>query len=143
MGSNSSDNMPLESEVFDYVVIGGGTAGLAMAARLVEGSSHSIAVIEAGGFYEKDNGNLNVVPGYCTFFAGTDPDDVNPLIDWGFVTEPQKVRLVSPFSSTILLTRTERPLITDAFTTLAARLSVALPLETSCTIIGKSSKELL
>ena len=77
-------------EVFDYIVVGGGTAGLALAARLVEGSQ-SVAVIEAGGFYEKDNGNLSVVPGYCTFFTGTDPDDFNPLIDWGFVTEPQKV----------------------------------------------------
>ncbi|KAI4115737.1 MAG: hypothetical protein LQ338_007817, partial [Usnochroma carphineum] len=42
-------------KIFDYVVVGGGTAGLTSAARLAEGSSHSIAVIEAGGLYEQDN----------------------------------------------------------------------------------------
>ncbi|KAI4094879.1 MAG: hypothetical protein LQ344_001924 [Seirophora lacunosa] len=75
---------------FDYVVVGGGTAGLALAARLAEDSSHSVAVIEAGGFYEQDNGNISVVPAYCTIGAGTDPADFNPLVDWGFVTQPQK-----------------------------------------------------
>lgn len=80
-----------KDKTFDYVVVGGGTAGLTLASRLAEGSSLSIAVIEAGGFYEQDVGNLSVVPGYCTFYSGTDPADVNPLIDWGFVTEPQKV----------------------------------------------------
>ncbi|KAG8525547.1 uncharacterized protein KY384_009191 [Bacidia gigantensis] len=84
-------NTPIDQDLtFDYVVVGGGTASLALAARLVEGFSHSVAVIEAGGFYEQDNGNLSVVPAYCPFFAGTDPDDFNPLVDWGFVTEPQK-----------------------------------------------------
>ena len=76
---------------FDYVVIGGGTAGLALATRLVQGSTHTVAVIEAGGFYEQDNGNFSIVPGYALAFAGTDPKDVNPLVDWGFVTEPQTV----------------------------------------------------
>lgn len=42
---------------FDYVVVGGGTAGLAIAARLAENSSVSVAVVEAGGFYQMDNGN--------------------------------------------------------------------------------------
>jgi choline dehydrogenase len=34
---------------FDYVVVGGGNAGLGMAYRLAEGG-HSVAVIEAGSF---------------------------------------------------------------------------------------------
>ena len=75
---------------FDYVVVGGGTGGLAIAARLAE-AKHSVAVIEAGGFYEQDSGNLSVVPGTATFFAGTDANDTDPLIDWGFVTIPQVV----------------------------------------------------
>ena len=73
--------MPLENKTFDYIIVSGGTAGLAIAARLTESSSYNIAVIEAGGFYEKDNGNQNVARGFCTFFTGTDPDDINPLID--------------------------------------------------------------
>lgn len=37
---------------FDYVIVGGGTAGLTMAARLSEDSGTTVAVIEAGSFYE-------------------------------------------------------------------------------------------
>lgn len=77
---------------FDYVIVGGGTAGLAIASRLAENPSLSVAVVEAGGFYEADNGNLSVVPGYCTAYSGTDPDLTNPKVDWGFVTTPQAVR---------------------------------------------------
>ena len=82
-----------QSKTFDYVVVGGGTAGLAIATRLAESSAHTVAVIEAGGFYEQDNGNLSTVPRYCSFFAGTDHDNFNPLVDWGFLTKPQKVCL--------------------------------------------------
>ena len=76
---------------FDYVVVGGGTAGLTIAARLAEDPSITVAVIEAGGFYEVDNGNISVIPGESSFFTGTSPEDTNPKIDWGFVTEPQAV----------------------------------------------------
>ncbi|KAL9078533.1 MAG: hypothetical protein Q9157_002556 [Trypethelium eluteriae] len=44
---------------FDYVVVGGGTAGLTLATRLSANKSMSVAVIEAGGFYEIDNGNYS------------------------------------------------------------------------------------
>ncbi|EMC92904.1 hypothetical protein BAUCODRAFT_569073 [Baudoinia panamericana UAMH 10762] len=47
---------------YDYVVIGGGTAGLTIATRLAQGG-HTVSVIEAGGFYEVENGNRSVVPG--------------------------------------------------------------------------------
>jgi choline dehydrogenase len=74
---------------YDYVVIGGGTAGLTVAARLAEMSS--VAVVEAGSFYEIDNGNLSQIPAYSIWFSGKDPKDTSPLIDWGFVTTPQAV----------------------------------------------------
>ena len=41
---------------FDYVIVGGGTAGLVVAMRLAENGSNTVAVIEAGGFYDQDNG---------------------------------------------------------------------------------------
>ncbi|KAI9751373.1 MAG: hypothetical protein M4579_006096 [Chaenotheca gracillima] len=85
----SSFGVPQDA-AFDYVVVGGGTAGLVLAARLSEDPSNSVAVIEAGSFYEIGNGNLSQVPGSDVYYSGKSPDDVNPLIDWGFVTQPGK-----------------------------------------------------
>ncbi|KAI4137857.1 MAG: hypothetical protein LQ341_004948, partial [Variospora aurantia] len=78
---------------YDYVIIGGGTAGLTIASRLAENPALSVAVVEAGGFYQADNGNLSVVPGYCTTYAGTEPNLTHPNVDWGFVTTPQQESL--------------------------------------------------
>ena len=75
---------------FDYVVVGGGTAGLAMANRLSESGAYTVAVIEAGGFYELDNGNASRVPRYVWTGLGLDQYGVNPLVDWGFVTGPEE-----------------------------------------------------
>lgn len=46
-----------ENATYDYVIVGGGTAGLAIAIRLAENESLNVAVVEAGDFYEKDHGN--------------------------------------------------------------------------------------
>ena len=81
---------------FDYVVIGGGTAGLTIATRLAEKAGISVAVIEAGGFYEQDNGNRSVVPGYSDDGSGSTPGmGVNLLVDWNFNTTPQTVSCMS------------------------------------------------
>ena len=85
-----SFGIPGDGQSFDYVVIGGGTAGLTIASRLAANPVLSVAIIEAGGFYE-DAGNTSVVPAYCVFYAGTDTTNTNPAVDWGFVTTPQTV----------------------------------------------------
>lgn len=54
---SNSFGVPGTNTSYDYVVVGGGTAGLTIAARLAEDSDVSVAVIEAGGFYQQDNGN--------------------------------------------------------------------------------------
>ena len=54
---------------YDYVVVGGGTAGLVTARRLAANSSFSVAVIEAGGFCELDNGNYSEIPGFASQFT--------------------------------------------------------------------------
>lgn len=49
-------------------------------------------VIEAGGFYEQDNGNFSVLLGLSLsspFLAATDVFPQNPLVDWGLVSTPQ------------------------------------------------------
>ena len=44
----------VSGKVFDYVVIGGGTAGLTVAARLSEDPTKSVLVLEAGGAHFDD-----------------------------------------------------------------------------------------
>lgn len=54
---SNSFAVPGINATYDYVVIGGGTAGLTVAARLAEDQDVSVAVVEAGGFYQLENGN--------------------------------------------------------------------------------------
>lgn len=72
---------------YDYVIVGGGTAGLTMALRLAE--SNTVAVVEAGGFYEFDNGNFTEIPADASNYLGKNPKLSNPLIDWRQMTTPQ------------------------------------------------------
>lgn len=74
---------------FDYVIVGGGTAGLVLANRLSANSSITVAVVEAGFFYQVTNPILGRTPVGDVIFAGADPSDTNPLVDWNFVTTPQ------------------------------------------------------
>ncbi|KAH8672143.1 putative choline dehydrogenase [Tricladium varicosporioides] len=66
---------------FDYVIIGGGTAGLTVARRLVVNASITVAVIEAGDFYQFANGNLSEIPAYASSFTGNNPTAKNPYLD--------------------------------------------------------------
>ena len=74
-------------------IIGGGTAGLTVAERLAEDPTVSVAVIEAGGFYELDNGNVSQIPAFYSknFNQTAAPETIQPLIDWAYITEPQVV----------------------------------------------------
>jgi len=54
------------NQTYDYVIVGGGTAGAVVAARLTENSNASVALVEAGSFYELSNGNWSQLP-YCRF----------------------------------------------------------------------------
>jgi len=76
---------------YDYIVVGGGTAGLVVATRLAEDASKSVAVIEAGTFYEISNSNLSQIPLFGPGGAGKSPFDTFPFVDWQFQTTPQAV----------------------------------------------------
>jgi hypothetical protein len=57
----TSFGTPGKNASYDYVIVGGGTGGLTIAARLAENKNISVAVIEAGGFYQVDNGEGRLV----------------------------------------------------------------------------------
>ena len=64
---------------FDYVIIGAGSAGCAIAARLSEDTAATVAVIEAGG--RDRNPWLHIPVGYFKTMH-------NPAIDWRYRTAP-------------------------------------------------------
>ncbi|GAB1318393.1 hypothetical protein MFIFM68171_08603 [Madurella fahalii] len=65
---------------FDFVIVGGGTAGLAVAARLAENPALTVGVLEAGESAADDD-QVNI-PAYSGRPLG------GPL-DWHFETTPQ------------------------------------------------------
>lgn len=67
---------------FDYVVVGGGIAGITVAARLAQKDLH-VALVEAGDYYELKS-LTTFIPGADSLHTGASPT-VHPKIDWGFV----------------------------------------------------------
>ncbi|RDX56525.1 alcohol oxidase [Lentinus brumalis] len=70
------------ARTYDYIIVGGGTAGLALAARLTEDPTVTVGVIEAGGRHVDAPGVT--IPGMAGSTLG------NPSFDWAFMTIPQK-----------------------------------------------------
>ncbi|KAH8645847.1 hypothetical protein BGZ60DRAFT_424890 [Tricladium varicosporioides] len=82
----NSFGVPGKQATYDYIVVGAGTGGNTVAARLAL-AGFSVAVIEAGSFYELDNGNRTTVPGYD---QTTHPNtNATSLVEYDFITEPQ------------------------------------------------------
>ncbi|KAK1812752.1 hypothetical protein LTR12_012846 [Friedmanniomyces endolithicus] len=111
---SSSFGVPGNNATFDYVVVGGGTAGLALSTRL-SAAELSVAVIEAGGFYETDNSNLSVVPAYATFFTGSDPTNFQPLVDWNLLPYYKKAVHFTPPNETRYDINSSNPFDAAAF----------------------------
>ncbi|KAG1905145.1 alcohol oxidase [Suillus fuscotomentosus] len=68
----------IKGQVFDYIIIGGGTTGLVLATRLSENPSTSVLVLEAGSAHI-DDANL-LIPQQRWLFMG------KPEYDWSFKT---------------------------------------------------------
>ena len=68
------------AETFDYVVVGAGSAGCVMAARLSEDPKVSVLLLEAGG---TDSDLTLKMP--VAFLKAV----IDPRFNWGYVTEPE------------------------------------------------------
>ena len=68
---------------YDFVIIGGGTAGLVVAARLTEDPDVQVLVLEAGENYLNDP--RVIIPALCLSLQGSEAD-------WNFETVSQVIQ---------------------------------------------------
>lgn len=68
-------------DFFDYIIVGGGTAGLTVANRLTEDADIKVLVIEAG--QDRTSDALVQTPGLVLGTYG------KPEYDWNFSSRPQ------------------------------------------------------
>ncbi|KAI0518554.1 oxidoreductase [Xylaria bambusicola] len=71
----------MSTDSFDFIIVGGGTAGIALAARLSEIADQKVLVLEAGADHSDDP--RVKIPAFYSALFGTDAD-------WGFKTTVQE-----------------------------------------------------
>jgi choline dehydrogenase len=69
-----------DTESFDYIIIGAGSAGCVLANRLTASGRHRVLLLEAGG--HDRNIWIHIPLGYGKLFA-------NPKVNWLYTTEPE------------------------------------------------------
>ena len=74
------DNIPTSDHIFDFIIVGGGTAGCLLANRLSADASKKVLLIEAG---RKDDYHWIHIPVGYLYCIG------NPRTDWLYNTEPE------------------------------------------------------
>jgi choline dehydrogenase len=73
--------MLTDSGVFDYIVVGAGSAGCVLAARLSESGRHTVLLLEAGG---RDwSPWIHLPMGYARLYA-------DPTVNWMYASEPER-----------------------------------------------------
>ena len=69
------------NDVYDFIVVGAGTAGCAVANRLAENGKYTVLLLEAGG---AQDAIYNDIPGMFTYIASN-----RPGLIWRYYSEPQ------------------------------------------------------
>ena len=72
--------MAADTDTYDYIVSGAGSAGCVLAARLTENGRYRVLLLEAGG--EDNSFWIHVPMGYAKTF-------VDPRVNWMFESEPE------------------------------------------------------
>ncbi len=78
----TTDASGVDSQTYDYIVVGGGLTGITVATRLAENSSLRILVVEAGGD-DRTNEQIYDIYAYSEAFGGP--------MDWAWPTDSGKV----------------------------------------------------
>ena len=80
------------TDEYDYIIVGGGTAGLVVACRLAEVTNYRVLVLEAGGNHIEDP-RINIPAGWSAVLGSE--------VDWSFKTASQVIKY--PSNSPVLL----------------------------------------
>ncbi|XP_041351006.1 glucose dehydrogenase [FAD, quinone]-like [Gigantopelta aegis] len=89
LNDDQTEDLPVTKfeESYDYIVVGSGSAGSVVAARLSEDRDVTVLVLEAG---PDDRGNIHLtIPSDAAGFQHT-------KLDWEYYTEPQQYRVYVP-----------------------------------------------
>ncbi len=80
LSKTKSEDNEIENNSFDYIIVGGGTAGPVVASRLSEDPNTTVLLIEAGKENTKE----------AMYYIGGQMQMMSPDTNWGFSTTPQK-----------------------------------------------------
>ncbi|XP_060518441.1 glucose dehydrogenase [FAD, quinone]-like [Cylas formicarius] len=75
---NITDTVIHDYGTYDFIVVGGGSAGAVLASRLSEINEWNVLLLEAGG----DDNDFNIIPGMINYLPTSD-------MNWGHLTTPQ------------------------------------------------------